>query len=358
MAIGFTGSILPVAAGMGISTLAGSASIKAAVAIGASFAPTSLGVAASALSKGGVNDTPVGQLIIAACVIDDVIGLILLSMLQILVKDDAKLIEYFIPLISSFGFLFLLGFPAVTFLPSLIQSKYIRSFSIDHRPLAGFCLLTVLVMAYMPLMNYTEASYLSGVFLAGATFSQVDHAYDTFVHSSHSVMGWLLRVFFAATIGFQVPLKSFGEPFVILNGLAFWGVCVCIKFTVAFFVPRFEEVKKDALYDPHKRDVLVTGLAMTCRGEFSFIIASFALGQGVISTKTYASIVFAVLFSAVTSPFMLLQCIKYFKKLQKKQLAMTCPITNGSDGKIPLHFCISLETQNKWYVQNAFIIVI
>lgn len=27
---------------------------------------------------------------------------------------------------------------------------------------------------------------------------------------------------------------------------------------------------------------------------------------------------------------------------------MTCPITNDSDGKTPLHFCISLETQNKW----------
>ena len=157
LAIAVTGSMLPVGLGIGIAIATGR-DVKAALAIGAAFAPTSLGVAASALSGGGMINTSVGQLIIAACVVDDIIGLILLSMFQVLVKPDPKLIEYFIPLISSFGFLFLLGIPAVTFLPKLIQTKYLPMFPKRHRSMAMFGLLTAMCMAYLPLMNYTKSS--------------------------------------------------------------------------------------------------------------------------------------------------------------------------------------------------------
>ncbi len=50
LAIGFTGTILPLLVGLGLAMASGSeTSIKSALAIGASFSPTSLGVAASAL---------------------------------------------------------------------------------------------------------------------------------------------------------------------------------------------------------------------------------------------------------------------------------------------------------------------
>ena len=347
MAIAFTGSLLPVAVGTGFAIATGK-SLKAALAIGAAFAPTSLGVAASALNGGNMVNTSVGQLIIASCVIDDIIGLVLLSMFQVLVKPDPQIIEYFIPLISSFGFLLLLGIPAVTFLPRLIEKKYLTLFPKKMRSMAMFGLLTAMCMAYLPLMNYTKSSYLTGAFLAGATFSQVDGAYDKFMHSSHHVMQWLLRVFFAASIGFQVPLREFKSPHVIGMGFAFWGTCVAVKSLVAIFVPNFEQAEKGAIYNPYYRDLLVTGLSMTCRGEFSFIISAFALDKGVIDEKVYASIVFAVLLSAVTSPFMLLQCIKYFDGLKIKQLKATDPRGEGGDGTMPLHFHISLQTGNAW----------
>jgi Kef-type K+ transport system membrane component KefB len=347
MAIAFTGSFLPVAVGMGIAYTTGN-DVKAALAIGAAFAPTSLGVAASALSQGGMINTSVGQLIIAACVVDDIIGLVLLSMFQVLVKPDPKLIEYFIPLISSFGFLLLLGVPAITFLPELIQTKFLTVFPKKHRSLAMFGLLAAMCMAYLPLMNYTKSSYLTGAFLAGATFSQIDGAYDKFMHSSHSIMEWLLRVFFAASIGFQVPLKEFQSPQVVGMGFALWASCVTIKALVAFYVPNFENAEKGAIYNPYKRDLLVTGLSMTCRGEFSFIIAAFALSENLIEADVYASVVFAVLLSAITSPFMLLRCIGYFDGLKKAHLAATNPMNGEGDGTMPLHFRIRLETKNAW----------
>ena len=49
LAIGLTGTILPLFVGIGLAMASGSSSFKSALAVGASFSPTSLGVAASAL---------------------------------------------------------------------------------------------------------------------------------------------------------------------------------------------------------------------------------------------------------------------------------------------------------------------
>eukprot|EP00553_Chaetoceros_curvisetus_P007237 CAMPEP_0204617594 /NCGR_PEP_ID=MMETSP0717-20131115/4525_1 /ASSEMBLY_ACC=CAM_ASM_000666 /TAXON_ID=230516 /ORGANISM="Chaetoceros curvisetus" /LENGTH=469 /DNA_ID=CAMNT_0051631163 /DNA_START=242 /DNA_END=1651 /DNA_ORIENTATION=+ len=165
-------------------------------------------------------------------------------------------------------------------------------------------------------------------------------------------MEWLLRIFFAATIGFQVPIELFRHPTVLGMGFALWASCVAIKSLVAYFVPRFEESEKGAIYDPYKRDVLVTGLSMTCRGELNFIIAAFALSEGVIDPKMYGAVVLAVLLSAITSPFVLMRGISHFKLLHQKQLSASDPQHAQKSGNnvttMPLHLHIHLETKGAW----------
>mmetsp|Transcript_12653 Transcript_12653/g.25286 ORF Transcript_12653/g.25286 Transcript_12653/m.25286 type:complete len:951 (+) Transcript_12653:88-2940(+) len=329
--------------------------IKSALAVGASFSPTSLGVAASALKQGKMLDTPVGQLIVSSCVVDDILALILLSMFQVLVEENPPIIAYFIPFISSLGFLLVLGGSAVTWLPKFIQNKILNKVPEQHRELTMFSIMTAMLLAYLPLLNYTKSSYLTGAFLAGATFSQIESAPHAFIKTTHQLMTWLLRVFFAASIGFQVPVKLFSDPYVIGWGFILYA-CVLAKFPLMFYVPQFEDVKEGASYNPFLRDRLITGLAMTCRGEFSFIIAAFALGQGLITAKIYAAIVWAVLLSCITSPFILLSLIKYFNKQQLEYLKMTNPLKQktGSDGMTPLYLHIKSTAPASWGQQDVF----
>ena len=165
-------------------------------------------------------DTPVGQLIVASCVVDDVLALILLSMFKVLVKDSPPIYEYFIPIISSVGFLIVLGGSAVTWMPRMIEDKILNKCSESYRELVMFSIMVVMLLAYLPLLNYTQASYLTGAFLAGVTFSQINHAHHAFMEKTHQLMTWLLRVFFAASIGFQVPVKV---RFTDLTVLIFMG---------------------------------------------------------------------------------------------------------------------------------------
>ncbi|KAL3792022.1 hypothetical protein ACHAWO_003978 [Cyclotella atomus] len=232
-----------------------------AMAVGASFSPTSADCRCGALKAGKMIDTPVRQLIVAACVIIDILALILLSMFQVLVMDSPPIIQYFIPIISSLGFLVVLGGSAVTWMPKFIENK-------------------ILLNSFM---------------------------------EDPQLMTWLLRVFFAAH-WFQMPFPHFGDP--------------------------FGDSKSDK-YNPFLRDRLITGLSMTCRGEFSFIIAAFALGEGLFNAKIYAAIVFAVLLSCITSPFMLLNIIKYFNTKQAEYFASTNPhkLNKGSNeySSLPAH---------------------
>lgn len=161
----------------------------------------------------------------------------------------------------------------------LLQITIIKSFHKDSRELVMFAIMTTMLLAYLPLLNYTQASYLTGAFLAGVPFSLIPHAHHTFMEKTHGFMSWLLRVFFAATIGFQVPVKQFGNPYVIGWGFILY-ICVLAKLPLALYVPQFEDVKKGASYNPFVRDRVICALAMTCRGEFSFIIAAFALSAG------------------------------------------------------------------------------
>jgi Kef-type K+ transport system membrane component KefB len=354
VAIAVTGSILPLLVGLGISMASGSSlqtsgmNFRTAIAVGACFSPTSLGVASNALSSGRMLNTPVGQLIVAACVLDDILGLIILSVLEVLNAQDAELWEYFVPVISSFGFLIFLGWCALTWLPKVIEYRIMPLFPESQRDLVAFALMFVLLLAYLPLLYYTRASYLTGAFLAGLSFSQIHTVHKTFVHQTQNLMKWLLRIFFAASIGFQVPITTFWTPSIIGWGTALY-LCVMAKLPLGLYVPNLHmNMPKEFPFDPWKRDAIITGLAMTCRGEFSFIIASFSLGDGLFDEDTYSAVVWAILLSCVTSPFILLFVVKYYNSQSKASLEAI----QVSRGVVPLHLVVQCRCKIAWGLQD------
>ena len=149
--------------------------------------------------------------------------------------------------------------------------------------------------------------------------------------------------------------QQFGDPYVIGWGFILY-LCVAAKLPLALYVPQFEDFKKGAGYNPFLRDRVITSLAMTCRGEFSFIIAAFALGEGLFTARMYAAIVWAVLLSCISSPFMLLNLIKYFDTKRLAYLASTNPIKLGkeADGVAPFFLHVKVKAPAFGGMQESF----
>lgn len=334
--IALAGSILPIAFGIALAlAINGTQDVKAAIAAGASFGPTSLGIALNILRAGGILNTPVGQLIISAAVIDDMIALIILSQLESLAGtiDAAGIL---IPIVSAFSFLAIGGYVALFVVPPILKAYVLPRFEESEHGRVEMIVMFAFLLGMMPATYYAKASYLMGSFVAGLAFCTSHELHVTFVRQFKRILQWLMRIFFAASIGFQVPIKDFADGVVIYQGLiltlALLGklagkflicrVCfvaaVCIHsysllmYTVGFMVPNFTQSRSFTEF--HLRDCLITGFSMAAEGEFAFVIAVFAVDTGLIGEELYASIVLAVLLSTIVPPFALRFTISYYNK--------------------------------------------
>ena len=71
--IAVAGTFLPIIIAVGVALALGYRGVSA-IAAGCAFAPTSLGIAMNVLRQSNMVNTPVGQLIVAAAIIDDMLA--------------------------------------------------------------------------------------------------------------------------------------------------------------------------------------------------------------------------------------------------------------------------------------------
>jgi Kef-type K+ transport system membrane component KefB len=219
--IAVVGSVLPIGIATSLAlALNGTDDVKAAIAAGASFAPTSLGIALNILRAGGILNTPVGQLIISAAVIDDMIALIILSQLESLsgTIDAASIL---IPIVSAFCFLIIGGYVSLFIIPPLLKAYVLPRFDDAEHGRVEMIVMFGFLLGMMPATYYAKASYLMGAFVTGLAFCTSHELHVTFVRQFKRILPWLMRIFFAASIGFQVPIKDFADGVVIYQGLLF-----------------------------------------------------------------------------------------------------------------------------------------
>jgi len=134
-------------------------------------------------------------------------------------------------------------------------------------------------------------------------------------------MLWLARLFFAATIAFEIPLKQMfaGESIVlglILGAIAVFGKVLCGVGT----------------YPKLIQDGPAVGIAMLGRGEFGFLIASQAYAAGLLTMSQYASSVWGVLIPTLLTPVLFGPVFRYRERRMIANGTLKKPI-DTSNGK-------------------------
>ena len=313
------GSIMPIGLAMMISYFVLGDTGTTVVAVGCSFGPTSAGIAMNVLGQNGVLSKPVGQLIVAAAIVDDILALVVLSLLRSLTTEgDIDVLQVIIPIISAFLWLGVGGTIALFVAPRGLEK--IHGYWIRHKPqrLLSLCglesdgqdakeekttfaliLLLVSLMCLLPATFYTQASYLLGAFLSGLAFCQQPMLDASFRRQFKRLVQWMMRFFFAASIGFQVPVSLFDSGTVIANGFLL-SLALLGKVAVGPLLTPVFKTKKG-----HARDVAIVGFSMAGEAEFAFVVAVFGLNEGLIPPDRYASVVWAILMSTVLSPLAL-----------------------------------------------------
>jgi len=345
LSVAVFGSMLPLGIGTGMAVLNGSDTL-AAFAIGACLAPTSMGIALNVLRNAKVLNTPTGQLIIAAAVLDDVIALMLLSELEAMAHPTVAGI--LMPLLISPAFILFFGFLAIRVTPWLIAKVMSKTAKNQHENVI-LLLLFLATFLLVPVCKYAGSSYLLGAFLAGLMFC-TDHT----IHSAWSnqikrIMQWMLRIFFACTIGFAVPIQDFWSVPVVTSALMYL-VAIIGKIATGIFakpltVPEFFTI----------------AFSMSAWGEFAFILATASFSTGTIDKQNYSAVLFAVLISVVVSPLCLRANLSLAQKFKARRLKGArkdhgdIDAKGDSDGKVSVYFCVHTKGRGKWGHQDKLL---
>ncbi|KAJ5346716.1 hypothetical protein N7541_009198 [Penicillium brevicompactum] len=238
--------------------------------IGASLSATSLGTTFAVISStsDSVNlaETRVGSVLVSAAVIDDVVGLVMLSVIGDLGKlsggGDSVNLGWLIgrPIVAS------IGMAAVTpIVTKWVFAPFFRKF-IEHRfarydHISNIILMILVLSAFIAIAGFTGTSVLFGAFLAGVFLTYIPSKHPegpfvvlsreegereadkspTFIHTFEKYLlgaqQYLMEPLFFSSIGFAIPFLKLWTGERIWKGIVFTLLMTFAKCIVGIWVP-------------------------------------------------------------------------------------------------------------------------
>ncbi|MBV6433704.1 MAG: Na(+)/H(+)-K(+) antiporter GerN [Bryobacteraceae bacterium] len=278
------GVIIPFAMGFAISGFWHGSPVEA-LFLGAAMVATSVGITAQVLSSKGLLNHLSSKTILAAAVIDDVLGLILLAVVSSLAKGEVRLMDLLLTAGMAIGFT-----AAVVWWGSKTVARVVP---IVQETLKGdnseFKIAMVLLLGMGLLALEAGVAAIIGAFLAGMALStSVSHR----VHDLTSGLSEFLVPFFLVGIGLNFNLKAFAEPEVLLMA----GIVL-----VAAVVSKLVGCGLGA-WRLGRRNMFRVGAGMVPRGEVGMVVAQLGMTLGVVPDTVYAIVVTMSLLTTMVAP--------------------------------------------------------
>jgi Kef-type K+ transport system membrane component KefB len=289
--VALVGVALPFAFGIGAGELLGLDTIPA-ILCGAALTATSIGISARTLSELGILESLEGRIVLGAAVLDDIVGLVILTVVSGLVGGVALSVGgVAVTTVIAVGFLVVAVVLGNLLIPPLfrIVSEVEASGTLGVAGLAFAFLLAWLADA-------AGSATIIGAFSAGLILHGIPQR-PTIEKATTALGHFFVPIFFAA-VGAAVELKTLTDPKAIVIGLTLIIVGVIGKVLAG--------------YGPFwlKGDKLLIGVAMIPRGEVGLIFASMGLATGALTSQLYSAVAMMVLATTFLTPPLLAMMVK------------------------------------------------
>lgn len=271
--------------------------------IACTLTATSIGITIRVLTDLKRQASDEAQLVLGAAVIDDIIGIVLLSMLyEFIVGGGIHLLN--VGKILLFILLFLILSPlAVKVISSLIKDYEEKSV------IPGLVPTTIvsLILLFAWLAHQVGAPELLGGFAAGLALSRqffLPLKYFTrfpplFAHKVESQMKPIIHLFtpiFFVMVGLSLNLRTidWSSTFIWLLSFSLLVVAVIGKFASGFLLFKEKRWIKWAV-----------GIAMIPRGEVGLIFAEVGRTHNIFNDDKYAAIILVIAVTTIFTPFIM-----------------------------------------------------
>lgn len=260
-----------------------------AVFIGTIMTATSVSITVATLRELGKINTKLGTTVVSAAIIDDVIGMIVLTcVIGAASGEGGSFGSILIKTILFFIFALIVGFLANR-LMEFLDKKYPHT---QRIPI--FSLAACFLMAYVA-EKYFGIADITGAYIMGVALASVDDA--KYIEKKIEISGYMIfaPVFFA-NIGLQTNFKDMTEDMLIFSVLFVLVALVC-KVIGCGLVARM------AGFDA--KDSLRAGFGMMTRGEVALIVAQKGLSIGLIEASFFSPVILLIIISSIATPLVL-----------------------------------------------------
>ncbi|HEY9427420.1 MAG TPA: cation:proton antiporter [Gemmatimonadaceae bacterium] len=283
LVVGLVGVAVPFALGYWVANLIGLPAVPSIVC-GAALTATSIGISARVLSDLGQLDTPEGQVVLGAAVLDDVVGLIILAVVSgVAAGASVSLAGVGVNIAVSVGFIV-----AALLIGGLLAPPLFRI--IARLETSGALGLLALGFAFLLAWLAAEAKSapIIGAFAAGLVLHRTPQRHD--IEKKVTTLGHFFVPIFFAAVGAEVDLRTLMDKQVALIGGALIVVALLGKF-VAGYAPWW-----------FKGNKAMIGVAMIPRGEVGLIFAQMGLSTGALDVGLFSAIALMVMVSTFLPP--------------------------------------------------------
>ncbi len=259
--------------------------------LGTAMGISAIPVIAKVLIEMNAVKRDIGQLTLAAGMIDDTIGWILLSVVAGLARsgivDLPSVVQSVLSVLVIVGLAFTAGRRMMNWLFRTVDER-------DAGDLAKVTLLMVLALLFGSLTHFLGIEAVLGAFLVGILVGQVKrfnrsarHIFETFT------LGVFAPIFFAAS-GLRVDLAALLDPTVFGVGMLVLGVAIIGKFAGAALGAKLSGLGR--------WEALSLGAGMNARGAIEIIVATIGLGLGILTPEMYTIILLVAIVTSLMAP--------------------------------------------------------
>lgn len=280
---GAVGVVLPFVGGFGVATMMGVEALSAIV-IGAALTATSIGISARVLSDLGQLKTPEGQVVIGAAVFDDVVGLIILSVVASMVAGaDLTVLGVGKIAAVAIGFVVIaLALGSVAIPPLFRLIERVRISGTLSTAALGFALVLAL------LATQAGSAMIIGAFAAGLILHPTPQRHE--IEENATQLGFFFVPIFFATVGASIDLGALMSPEALIIGSLLIVVGVVGK-VLAGYAPWWFAGNR-----------LLVGVALVPRGEVGLIFAKLGLAAGVLTDERFGALMLMVVVTTFVTP--------------------------------------------------------
>jgi Kef-type K+ transport system membrane component KefB len=270
------------------------------VFVGTALTATSIAITANVLKEMGKLQTDAAKAIIGAAVIDDILGLLVLSISMQVASESVSIIPLVLVIIAAVVFMLVGGFIGHVYLSRLLErfdtTKLAKKF-----PQTVFIFAMMIAFSYAMIAELIGLSAIVGSFLAGVALTTC-----VIKHGKNFKEGAeYLEIIFASI--FFVSLGVLTD----FHALTLQILWFLIALTIVAFLTKIIGCYIGARIGrmTHKNS-LVVGMGMAPRGEVAMIVALIGLNIGIIQQDIYISLILMSLLTTIFVPIILRHYMK------------------------------------------------